>query len=141
MTNNSLDPFDLKKCGIDSFKKLECSQIHTFYPHDEEDIEDEDNDLVEEDEDLIDTNFCNGNNEVVKIFNQYMLCVICYERDSVYAFRQCGHQCICEDCYQNRGDIDLLKCVCRTYSYMCMNYYTYSNMKRVISRTLNGNHI
>ena len=67
----------------------------------------------EENEDLIETNYCNGNNEVVKIFNQK--CVICLERDSSYAFRQCGHQCICEQSYQNKGDIDILKCVvCRT---------------------------
>ena len=54
-TNESLDPFDyhLEKCGINSFKKLECSQIHTFYPHIEEDEEDEDDDvLVEEDIDF-----------------------------------------------------------------------------------------
>ena len=117
-TNDSLDPFDyhLEKCGIYSFKTLECSQIHTFYPHNEEGVENEDDDLVEEDEeneDLIETNYCNGTNEVVKIFNQK--CVICYEKDSVYAFRRCGHLCICEQCYQNKGDIYILKCVvCRT---------------------------
>ena len=50
---------------------------------------------------------------MVKIFNQK--CVICLERDSDYAFRQCGRQCICEQCYQKEGDIDILKCfVCRT---------------------------
>ena len=120
-TNTSLDPHDyhLEKCGIDSFRKLERSLIHTCWPSHGEDIEneDEDDDLVEEDvveenEDLIETQYFNGNNEVVKIFNQK--CVICYERESVYAFRQCGHQCICENCYQNKGDIDILKCVvCR----------------------------
>ena len=115
-TNGSSDPFDyhLEKCGIDSFKKLERSLIHSFWPDHGED----DDDLVEEDEierneDLIETQYFNGTNEVVKIFNQK--CVICYERDSVFAFRQCGHQCICEQCYQSKGDIDILKCVvCRT---------------------------
>ena len=72
--------------------------------------------MVEEDagnEDLIETHFTNGNNEVVKNFNQK--CVICLERDKVYVFRQCGQQCICEEGYQNKGDIDKLKCaVCRT---------------------------
>ena len=117
-TNDSLDPFDynLGKCGVDSFKTFEHSEIHTFYPHNEEDEEGEDGDLVEEDEeneDLIETIYTNGNNEVDKNFNQK--CVTCYERDSVYAFRHCGHQCLCEDCYQKRGDIDLLKSVvCRT---------------------------
>ena len=67
----------------------------------------------EEVEDLIETRYLNGNNEVVKNFKQK--CVICSERDSVYAFRQCGHQCICEQCYQIKGDINILKCiVCKT---------------------------
>ena len=94
---------------------LEHSQVHTFYPH-EEDEENDDDDLVEEveeKEDLIETNYCNGTNELVKIFNQK--CVICYKKDSVYAFRQCGHQCFCEQCYQNKGYIEKLKSViCRT---------------------------
>ena len=76
-------------------------------------VEDKDDVFVEEDEELIERNYCNGNKEVVKIFNHK--CVICYERDSVYAFRQCGHQRICEQCYQNKSYIDILKCiVCRT---------------------------
>ena len=87
-TNTSLDSHEshLEKCGIDSFKKLEHSLIHTFWPGHGEDIENEDDDMVEEDvveetEDLIETQYFNGNNEVVKIFNQK--CVVCYERESV----------------------------------------------------------
>ena len=95
---------------------LEHSQLHTFYTHDDEDEENENGGLVEEDEEneeSIETKYTNGNNEVVKMFIQK--CVICYERDSGYAFRQCGHQRICEQCYQNKGDTDILKCViCRT---------------------------
>ena len=113
-------PYDyhLEKCGVDSFKKLERILIHTFWTGVGEDIADGDDisdveDEVEENEDLIETNYTNGTNEVVKIFNQK--CVICYEKDSVYAFRQCGHQCICKDFYQNKGDIDIIKSVvCRT---------------------------
>ena len=99
-TNNSLDLFDyhLEKCGVYSFKKLEHTQIHNFYQHIEKDVEDEDDLLVEEDDDLIETIFCNGTMKVVKIFNRK--CVICYEKDSVYAFRQCGHQCICKQCFK-----------------------------------------
>ena len=26
-------------------------------------------------------------------------------------FRQCGDQCFCEQCYENKGVIDILKCV------------------------------
>ena len=77
-----------------------------------EDIEDEDDGLVEEDEeneDLIATIHTNGNNEMVKTFKQK--CAICLERDSVIAFRQSGHQCVCERSYQDNGDIDMLKCV------------------------------
>ena len=50
----------------------------------------------------------NGTNEMVKIFNQK--CVICLENDSVYAFRNCGHLCLCENCF----DSNITKCVvCR----------------------------
>ena len=35
---------------------------------------------------------CNGNNEMVKIFNQK--CLISFENFTFYAFRQCGHQCV-----------------------------------------------
>ena len=51
-TNDNLDSFiyHLTKCGVDSFKTLERSQIHTFYRHIEEDEEDEDDVLVEENE-------------------------------------------------------------------------------------------
>ena len=114
-TDGSLDPYDyhVEKCGADAFKKLERSLIHTFWSGHGEDDDLVEEDIVEEDENLIEPDYCNGNNEVVKIFNQK--CVICLERDSIYAFRQCGHQCICEQCYQNKGDIDILKCVvCRT---------------------------
>ena len=113
-TNKSLDPYNyhLEKCGIDSFKKLEHCLIHTFWVGHGENTENEndnDDDLVEED--ILEIRYFNGNNKMVKIFNQ--MCVICYERDSVYAFRQCGHQCICENCYQN--NVDIIKCVvCRT---------------------------
>ena len=62
-----------------------------------------------EKEDLIETNYCNGNNEVVKMFDRK--CVICLKTDGAYAFRLCGHQCVCEQNYQNRGDIDISKCV------------------------------
>ena len=115
-TNTSLDPYDyhLEKCGIDSFKKIERDLIHTFWSGHGKDVDDlVEEDIVEEDEILIEPDYCIGNNEVVKIFNQK--CVICLEKDSIYAFRQCGNQCICEQCYQNKGDIDIIKCVvCRT---------------------------
>ena len=115
-TNTSLDPYDyhLEKCGIDSFKILERSLIHSFWSgHGEDDDDLVEEDVVERNEDLIETEYFNGTNEVVKTFNQK--CVICYERESVYAFRQCGHQCVCEQCYQSKGYIDILKSVvCRT---------------------------
>ena len=112
-----MDPYEyhLEKCAIDSFKVLERNLVHSFWLGHGEDQNQNENveDEVEEDEISIEPSYTNGNNEVVKICNQK--CVICYERDSVYAFRQCGHQCICEHCYQNKGDIDILKCVvCRT---------------------------
>ena len=134
-TNDNLYPFlyHLGKCGADSFKTIEHSQIHSFYLDCGEDGEDEGegegDDLVEGDVDMIETNYCNGNNEMVEIFNQK--CVVCYERESVYAFGQRGHQCVCEDCYQNRGNNDVFKCVvCRT------KYY---NRKRLFFSYIYGN--
>ena len=53
-------------------------------------MEDENGLIVMEEVDLIETNYYNGNNEVIKISNQK--CVILYEKNSVYAFRHCGHQ-------------------------------------------------
>ena len=113
--NISSDPYEyhLEKCGIDSFKKLERILIHSFWSGYGEDIEDEDDVLVEEDIIIHEKEYTHGDNEIIKVFNQK--CVICLERDSDYIFKQCGHQCICEQCYQNKGDIDILKCVvCRT---------------------------
>ena len=115
----SPDPiiYHIGKNRLDTFEKLERSLIHTFWPGVGENIENEDDfpdaeDEVEELGDLIETQYLNGNNEVVKTFNQK--CVKCYDRDSVYAFKQCGHQCICDQCYQNNCDVDILKCVvCR----------------------------
>ena len=109
---SSLDPYDyhIGRCGVDSFKKLDHSLIHTLWPDHGEDQDQNEN---IEDEILIEPIYTNGNNDVVKIFNQK--CAFCFERDSVYAFRQCGHQFICEQCYENKGDIDILTCiVCRT---------------------------
>ena len=52
--------------------------------------------------------FYRGTNEMVKIFNQK--CVICLENDSVYAFRNCRHLCLCENCFDSK----ITKCVvCR----------------------------
>ena len=114
-TNDNLNPFlhHLGKCGADSFKTIEHSEIHSFYLDSEEEGEDEVEDggdvLVEEAEGMIETNSSNGSKNVVKIFNQK--CVICYERDRVDAFRQCGQQNLCDECYQNEGGIDILNCV------------------------------
>ena len=52
-SRSSLDAYDyhIGRCGIDSFKKLDHSLIHTLWPDHGENIENEsdDNDLVEED--------------------------------------------------------------------------------------------
>ena len=121
-TNSNLDPFDyhLEKRGENSFKTLEHTQSHCFYIDSEENAEDEVDVLVEENvevDDLTETSYRNGTNEVVNVFIQK--CVLSHERDSVYAFRKCGHQCICEQRYRKKGDIDILKCVvCRTKLFL-----------------------
>ena len=108
--------YHVENCGVDSYKKVELSLINTFWPgiKEDEEVEDvEDVEVDEQDEDLIETQYLNGNNEVVKILIKSFF--ICYERNSIYAFRQSGHQCFCEHCYQIKSDFDILKCVfCRT---------------------------
>ena len=120
-SNDSLDPYDyhLSRNGLDCFEKLlECNRIHSSWPGKkcgfmEEIVEDEDEEDVEEDDEedvnIHELEYTDGSNEVVKIFNQK--CFTCLERDSDYIFKQCGHQCICEECYQNKCEIDILKCV------------------------------
>ena len=97
--------YHIEKCGVDSSNNLEHSLFHTCWSGLGEDEANEDDisdveDVVEEDDELIEKQYLNGNIVVIKILIQK--CVICYERDSVYAFRQCGHQCICEQCFQKK---------------------------------------
>ena len=113
--NGSLDPFDyhVEECGTDSFNKLEHSLIHTCWlgvGEEDEDEEDED----EDDVNLHELECTDGSKEVVLTYNQK--CLICLERVTDCIFKQCGHQCICEKSYQNKCDIDILKCVaCRKF--------------------------
>ena len=117
--SDSLYPYDyhLSKNGLDCFKKLlKCKRIHSSWLSMESgDMEEivEDEEDIEEDVNIQELEYFDGSNEGVKLFNQK--CVICLERDSDYIFKQCGHQCICEESYQNKGNIDILKCViCKT---------------------------
>ena len=74
--------------------------------------EEDDEEDVEENVNIDELDYTDGSKEVVKTFKQK--CVICLEGDIDYIFKQCGHQCICEDCYQNKGNIGIIKCVvCR----------------------------
>ena len=122
-SNDSFDPYDyhLSKNGSDCFKiLLECKRIQSFWldiqTDDVEEIdEDEENnvEVVEEDNNIHELKYTVGSNKVVNLFNQKW--VIWFERNSDYLFKQCGHQCICEKCYQKKGNIDILRCVvCRT---------------------------
>ena len=98
--------------------------MHTYYPGDDED-ENEGEAIwrtqkqVEQwggaqQEALFRTDYCNGNNEVSKIFNRK--CIIGFERDSESAFRKCSHQGICEKCFNINGDIIFLKhIICTSY--------------------------
>ena len=75
-TNNSLDPFDyhVEKCGVNSFKKLECSLIHSYWLNREDGDDVVEEDIFEQEENLVETTHLNGENEVVKIFNEKNLC-------------------------------------------------------------------
>ena len=62
---------------------------------------------IEKEEEIVgktEIEYYNGTNKKVKILNQ--ICVICFKNSSVYAFGQCGHQCIDEKCYRNKSDED-----------------------------------
>ena len=118
-SNDSLDPYDyhFSKNGLDCSKELlECNRIHSSWPGMDygfvaEIVEDQED--VEEDVNIHELEYTGGSNEVVIIFNQK--CVMFLEWDIDCIFKQCGHKCLCEECYQNRGDIDILKSVnCRT---------------------------
>ena len=53
---------------------------------------------------------------MVKVFNQK--CAVCFGNLSVYAFRQCGHQCICKECWTN-SNVEMSKSVvCRTKIFL-----------------------
>ena len=60
---------------------------------------------------LCKSDYCNGNNEFLQNFNQKL--VIYLQRDSEYASRKCGHQCICKSYFDNRGDINIKNCIVR----------------------------
>ena len=73
---------------------MEFTQIHTYYSNEE--IEEEVLGAWDrEQKALFKLGECNGNNEMVKIFNQK--CVLCFENPSVYAFRICGQHNLCEN--------------------------------------------
>ena len=67
------------------------TQVPTYYVN-EEDSDEEIDAGIEEQKNSDKPAYSYGSNEVVKILNQKS--VICVENLSVYATRQCGHQCI-----------------------------------------------
>ena len=99
-------------------KEIEPNLIHTYY-QDEDRYQGQHQDkniwrtqrklekLVAQEETLFKLDYCNGNNEVVQIFNQK--CVICIERDSEYAFRKNGYQCASQNGFNNEDDINIKK--------------------------------
>ena len=124
-TNNNLDPFDyhLAKYGGSAFERMECNQIRGFYPIEKAEEDDDEEGIWKDQRELDGWNgeqmifdkpaYWNGNNEMVKILNQK--CVTCFGNLSVYAFRQFGHRYICEICYENKVDKQIIKCIiCRT---------------------------
>ena len=93
--NDSVDPYDyhVLKCE-NAFTELWYEQFITCYSDNEEADEDSWrtqqvlNDLYAANEAEDKSDFCNGTNEVVEIFNQK--CVMCFENPSVYFFVSAG---------------------------------------------------
>ena len=97
------DTYGGERKKFHSFIMIARQFTDEFYENDEIEME-----RNEEDE-IFENKFYNGTNELVKFFNHK--CVICLENNSIYAFRQCGHLCLCESCYNS----EITKCiVCRT---------------------------
>ena len=65
----------------------------------DDDEEEENGDENDGEVEMIEDKLYNESNELVKTFKQK--CVVCLEKDGVYAFRNCGHQCLCEECYNS----------------------------------------
>ena len=116
-TENSSDSFDYHffKNGENACTRLSREVVHTYYPYKVDD--DEDiwrahrvlDVLYAANEAAHKLDYSNGNNEMVKILNQK--CIKYLENRSAYDYGNCGNQCICESCYQNKDDVDILKCV------------------------------
>ena len=97
-TENFGNAFDyhIEKSGLDCLKKLlEYNWIHSSWPENDVNIDELD--------------YTDGGNKTVKIF--YQKRVIFLERDSDFTFKQCGHQCICDQWYQNKDNIVIKKCI------------------------------
>ena len=103
--NNDPYAYHLANCGAGAFKTVEYSRVHTYYLNKEED--DVDEVLVEEQEHSFKPDYCNGNNEMVK--HLFQESVLSFEKPSGYALRQSWHQCVCENCNQNKSDVDISK--------------------------------
>ena len=75
---------------------------------------DDDGDEAEEEKNVVETELevCNGANEIVYFLKQKN--VLCFDNRRVYAFRHCGCHSICENSFQDKGDVGTLKCInCR----------------------------
>ena len=84
-------------------------ETDNYFKYEEQQENDDDDEQENDEEQQEDIIYINGNKELVKSFNKK--CVICLEIDSIYAFRLCGHWCLCEDCYNNTDSIKITKCV------------------------------
>ena len=106
-TMNSLVFYDYNviNCAEKMFTELRYKQSCSHFSYDE-DNEDEDNTIPDPPTIM---QIDNGNNEITKIIIQK--CVFCLEKDTIYAFRQCDHHCVCKSFCRNKGDLNVLNCV------------------------------
>ena len=92
-----VDPYcyyDLKR-GANALTKMRSEKVRSCYKDDDENILRVQTVLEEMAPlDAIKFESCNGTNEIEEIFNQN--CFKICKSPSVYAFRRCGHHCICE---------------------------------------------
>ena len=98
---------------------MEYYLFHTYYPNQDEDeyiwrIRKNLDEGVNEQRISGKPDYIKRNNEVVKCLPQK--CVIGFGRDSEHASEKCGHLFTCSSFFDNKDDVNILKCVvCRTW--------------------------
>ena len=106
-TTNDGERYDILEIKMIVPDEEDNEDMNNFSEYAHEVSEEVENNEIDDDDELL---FYNGNNELVKIFIEPK-CVICLENGSIFAFRNCGHLCLCESCFKSTDSDKLKKCI------------------------------